>query len=53
MRTNFTALDSRVDGGGSINWKPLNTFRLLILVYMTALGSGCLTSVTSQNGSAF
>jgi len=50
---NFTALDSRVDGGGSINWKPLNTFRLLILVYMTGLGSGCLTSVTSRNGSAF
>jgi len=37
MRTNFTVLDSRVDGGASIPWKLLNTFRLLMLVCTTAL----------------
>ena len=42
MQVNFTALDSRVDGGASISWKLLNTFRLLILVCTTALVSGCL-----------
>jgi len=42
MRTNFIALDSRVDGGASIIWKLLNTFRLLIFVCTTALVSGCL-----------
>ena len=29
MRANFIALDSRVDGGASISWKLLNTFRML------------------------
>jgi len=37
MRANFIALDSRVDGGASISWKLLNTFRLLILVCTAAL----------------
>jgi len=45
MRANFIALDSRVDGGASISWKLLNTFRLLILVCMTALVSACLTGL--------
>ena len=31
MRANFTVLDSRGDGGNSISWKLLNTFRLLTL----------------------
>ena len=31
MRANFIALDSRADGGASISWKLLNTFRLLTL----------------------
>jgi len=43
MQANFIALDSRVDGGASISWKLVNTFRLLILVGMTALVSVCLT----------
>jgi len=43
MRVNFIALDSRVDGGVSISWVLLNTFRLLILVCMTTLVSVCLT----------
>jgi len=45
MCVNFIALDSRVDCGTSISWKLLNTFRLLILVCMTALVSGCLTGL--------
>jgi len=45
MRANFIALDSRVDGGASISWKLLNTFRLLILVGTAALVGGCLTGL--------
>jgi len=37
MRTNFTALDSRVDGGVSISWKLVNTFGSLILVCVRLL----------------
>jgi len=29
MRANSIALESRVDGGASISWNILNTFRLL------------------------
>ena len=50
MRANFIALDSRVDGGTSISWKLLNTFRLLTLVCMTALISGCLTGFQIETG---
>jgi len=53
MRTNFTVLDSRVDGGASIPWKLLNTFRLLMLVCTTALVKWLPYWVTNRNGIAF
>jgi len=43
-------LESIVDGGASISWKPLNTFRLLILVCLTALVSCCFTAVVPKVG---
>ena len=48
MRANFTALDSRVDGGASISWKVLNTFRLIILVCTIALVSVALPGYQSK-----
>ena len=48
MRANFIALDRRVDGGSSISLKLLDTFRLLILVCMTALVSVCVTGLSVE-----